>query len=115
MSRDERKSLVQAIKHRASLLTNIWKPPGLILPPLNLPGFDNSMEGMVDVYQALWDWQDQCLAAMRQFRDETVERYDFSSFEDVFSGLARLDALHGDFYMACYNALQARSQMPERI
>jgi hypothetical protein len=38
--------------------------------------------------------------------------YDFSSFENAFGGLARLEALRSHFYTAVAKALQERSQIP---
>jgi len=113
MTAEDRRQLVRAIRHRAGMLRDVWKPPGLEIPPLNLPNVENSIKSIVDVYRALWNWQDRCLEVMRQFRDETVEHYDFSSFENAFGGLARLESLRGPFYTACYEALQARRQPPE--
>jgi len=109
MVRKECDSLFRAIYERAKLLGNIWKPSELKLPQLSKEKTECSVEGVVKLYQRIWDWQDQCMDIMRQFRNESTTLYDFGSFEDVFSGLARLESLRGPFYTACYKALQERT------
>lgn len=111
MIRSDLKSLLRAIEHRAETLREIWKPSELQLPQLNIPqDYDYTVAHTVELFKRLWDWQDQCLEEMCRFHNETVERYDFESFEDVFGGTARLHTLRGPFYTACYKALQERSQ-----
>jgi hypothetical protein len=69
---------------------------------------DNAPGAMLRLYTSLWDWQDECLEVMRQFREETEVAYDFSSFDIAFGGLSRLDSLRGAGYNECVAALAKR-------
>jgi hypothetical protein len=113
MSSEQRRQLVRAINSRAEFLTKCWKLE-FNLPELAI-GFDKHRDekGMIGVYQKLWNWQDECLQRMRDFCEEQpTAGYDFSSFENAFGGLARLEALRGRFYTAVAKALHERSRVP---
>lgn len=113
MSSEQRRQLVRAINSRAEFLTRCWKLD-FNLPDLSI-SYDRHRDekGMTRVYQKLWDWQDACLQTMRDFCEEhPTASYDFSSFEDAFGGLARLEALRGSFYTAVAKALQERTRVP---
>jgi len=69
---------------------------------------DDAPAAMLRLYTSLWDWQDECLEVMRQFREETEVAYDFSSFDIAFGGLSRLDSLRGAGYNECVAALAKR-------
>jgi hypothetical protein len=58
----------------------------------------------------LWDWQDQCMNIMRQYRQVAPQHYDYSSFEVAFGSLSRLASVRGGEFAACQAALTARSR-----
>jgi hypothetical protein len=113
MSSEQRRQLVRAINSRAEFLTKCWKLD-FNLPELSII-YDKHRDekGMIKIYKRLWDWQDECLQRMRDFCEEhPTASYDFSSFENAFGGMARLEALRGSFYTAVAKALQERSRVP---
>jgi hypothetical protein len=84
--------------------------PGLPASTPSSKPKDDAPAAMLRLYTSLWDWQDECLDVMRQFREETHVAYDFSSFEIAFGGLSRLDSLRGAGYNDCVAALAKRVQ-----
>jgi hypothetical protein len=109
MSSNQRRELRRAIINRANFLQKCWRPTDLILPALEIPS--NTKEdssSMLQLYRHLWDWQDECVDTMRQFREETQATFDFSSFEVAFSGVSRLESLRGGYYNTCVAALAER-------
>jgi hypothetical protein len=81
--------------------------------PVSMPSSkpkDDASAAMLRLYTSLWDWQDECLDVMRQFREGTQVPYDFSSFEIAFGGMSRLDSLRGAGYNECVAALAKRVQ-----
>jgi hypothetical protein len=126
MSARQRRDLKRAILTRASYLQSCWRPSELRLPELKLSSEpkddaphlppstlsskprDDAPAAMLSLYNSLWDWQDECLDIMRQFREETEDVYDFSSFKIAFGGLSRLDSLRGAGYNECVAALAKR-------
>jgi hypothetical protein len=109
MNAYQRRELKRAIVNRANFLQKCWRPVGLKLPALNLPSDKNEdTSATLQLYRRLWDWQDECVDTMQQFREETQEPFDFSSFEVAFGGVSRLDSLRGQSYNECVAALAER-------
>ncbi len=111
MSSLQRQNLLRAIRNRTSSLISCWKPD-LQLADVVLSSPNNlSAEAMKELYEQLWDWQDDCLLKVRTFREQNpMAEWDYSSFELAFGALSRLDALRGDYYTVVAKALQDRTQ-----
>jgi hypothetical protein len=114
-SSSQRRALRHVIQHHASVVRDIWRPATLQLPQLQLTAAESAAspeDATAQLFQDLWDWQDECMLIMRQFRaQDTLGQYDYSSFETVFGELARLDAIRGirgDHYQVLSKALRER-------
>lgn len=114
MTCEDRQNLIRAINHRVEVLRHCWRPQELQDLPRLLLVIKQTVSpdlAFVDLYRRLWDWQDQCLAIMRQYRDQDPPPpYDFAPFEAAFSGVSRLEALRGGYYTACSEALELRQR-----
>jgi hypothetical protein len=109
LSAARRRGLIKAIKEQAKYLRSCWRPNDLHLPEF-IPRPPQSQNQVVDLFMDLWDWQDQCMNVMRQYRQVASHDYDYNSFEVAFGSLSRLTAIRGSDFAACQAALAARSK-----
>jgi hypothetical protein len=105
MSSSERYQLKRILKRSAERVQlTQWKS----LDPL--PTFDSDLGlDLLEFIDGYWAWQDSCLKIMKDFREKTSKKYDYSSFEDAFGGTARLRGLYGKEAVECAKRLSGRS------